>query len=71
MQAVSHLAAPAYVFEGMRAVVDGRGVSIEMLGAGLGLSVLCLAGAYLIFVSVYRYAIGNGLVARYSAENAA
>ena len=69
MQAVARGLPPSYVFEGMRAVVEGRGVQPAQLlwGGGLALVYLALAGAF--FASIYGYAIRTGLIARYSAES--
>jgi ABC-2 type transport system permease protein len=67
MQAVSYALPPAYVFNGMRAVVAGKAAPWgEPIGGGLALVYLGLAGAF--FAAVYRYAIRTGLIARYSAE---
>jgi ABC-2 type transport system permease protein len=69
MQYISRLLPPASVFEGMRKVVLGRGVSaIELLWGG------CLAVGYLLlacwfFTLIHRRAVRVGLIARYSAEN--
>jgi ABC-2 type transport system permease protein len=69
MQYVSRLLPPSPVFEGMRTLVSGRGLStIPLLWAG------CLALAYLIlacrlFALIHRRAVRVGLIARYSAEN--
>jgi len=70
MQYTAAILPPAYVFEGMRAIVKGGTVS---LGAALWGG--CLAVAYLLlacwfFARTYRYAVRTGLLARYSAENA-
>jgi ABC-2 type transport system permease protein len=69
MQAVSHVLPPAYVFEGMRKVVQGQGAPVDQLAIGLGLAVLYILLACLLFARVYRYAIRTGLIARYSAES--
>jgi ABC-2 type transport system permease protein len=69
MQAVSHVLAPAYVFEGMRAVVAGRPVPMDKLALGGGLAVLYILLACAFFAAVHRYAIRTGLIARYSAES--
>ena len=68
MRMVSHALAPAYVFEGMRAIVAGEPASWGGLGLGLGLACLYLVLACLAFAAVHRHAIRTGLVARYSAE---
>lgn len=69
MQAVAHALPPAYVFEGMRAVVTGAPVSTGTLAAGAGLAVAYLALAGFGFGRVYRRAVRTGLIARYSAES--
>ena len=69
MQAVSHLLAPAYVFEGMRQVIAGKGVPAGDLAIGGALSVVYLLLACLFYWRVYRGAIRTGLIARYSAES--
>ncbi len=68
MRAIAVILPPAYVFEGMRAVVAGQGAPWGALavGAALALAYLLLACAF--FASVYRIAIRSGLIARYSAE---
>ena len=68
MRAVSHVLAPAYVFEGLRQVVAGGDAPMDKLALGAGLAVLCLVLACLFFASVHRYALKTGLIARYSAE---
>ncbi len=68
MQAVSRLLPPAYVFEGMRAIVAGKPAPWDRLALGAGLAALYVALACLFFGAVYRHAIRTGLIARYSAE---
>lgn len=68
MQAVAGALPPAYVFEGLRAVLAGEGVAIQPLLIGSGLSLLYIVLAYLLFHRVYRRAVRTGLIARYSAE---
>jgi len=69
MRAVARLLPPSYVFEGMRAVVEGRAAPAgDLLWGG------CLAAAYVVlagwtFARVHRHAVRTGLVARYSAES--
>ena len=70
MRAISRVLPPAYVFEGMRAAVAGKGVPVGGLAIGLGLTVVYLLAACWVFARVYRFAIGTGLIARYSAETA-
>jgi ABC-2 type transport system permease protein len=69
MQTVSKVLPPAYVFEGMRAVVAGRPAPMDQLAWGAGLAVLYILGACVFFWRIYRYAIRTGLIARYSAES--
>ena len=68
MQAVAHALPPAYVFEGMRAIVGGGSVSAASLmrGGVLAGIYLLLAGGF--FARTYRHAVRTGLIARYSAE---
>jgi len=68
MQAVGHALPPTWVFESMRAVVEGGSGSWSDLAWGLGLAVGEIAIAAWIFVRVHRHAIRTGLIARYSAE---
>jgi ABC-2 type transport system permease protein len=71
MQAVSRILPPAYVFEGVRAIVAGRPAPWDRLAIGVGLAGLYVVLACLFFGAVYRYAIRTGLIARYSAESVA
>ena len=68
MRAVAHLLPPSYVFEGMRALLQGRAspLSSVLFAAALAALEILLAGY--CFVRVYRYAVRTGLLARYSAE---
>jgi ABC-2 type transport system permease protein len=68
MRAISHLLPPSYVFEGMRSIITGGGLSGIVLLWGV-----CLAAGYILlacwfFLSMYRRAVRTGLIARYSAE---
>jgi ABC-2 type transport system permease protein len=69
MQYVGRLLPPAYVFEGMRAMVSGGAFSATSLLWGLGLAVLYLLLACWFFARIHRYAVRTGLLARYSAES--
>ena len=71
MQAVGRALPPSYVFEGMRAVVAGKGVPPASLALGGGLAAAYILAAAFTFARVYRYAIRTGLIARYSAESVA
>jgi ABC-2 type transport system permease protein len=69
MQFVARLLPPSYVFESVRAIVEGHRVTVAGLVAGAGLAALyiLLAGAF--FTHIYRQAVRTGLIARYSAES--
>jgi len=71
MRAVAFLIPPAYVFEGMRAVIAGRAFSPTGLAVGALLAVVYLVLAAYCFSCVQRYAVRSGLLARYSAESVA
>jgi ABC-2 type transport system permease protein len=68
MQAIGRLLPPAYVFEGMRTLVNGGPFSASSLLTGLVLAALQIALAIAFFAYVFRYALRTGLLARYSAE---
>jgi ABC-2 type transport system permease protein len=68
MQWISRVLAPSYVFEGLRAVVAGKGLQAGPLALGGALAVAYVALAAIVFAAIYRYAIRSGLIARYSAE---
>lgn len=69
MQGVSRFLPPSYVFEGLRTIVAGGGVSGSALAWGALLAAGYILLAYAYFVKVYRHALRTGLIARYSAEN--
>ncbi|MBV9349425.1 MAG: ABC transporter permease [Patescibacteria group bacterium] len=69
MQAIGQLLPPSYVFEGMRSVIQGHGFSLSALGLGALLALFCIALAYRYFMHVYKRALRDGLIARYSAES--
>ena len=71
MQYISAMLPPSYVFEGMRAVVEGDPVPLEAALWGGGLAVIYLLAACWFFTRTYRYAVRTGLLARYAAESAA
>jgi len=70
MQWVGHALPPSYVFEGMRAVVAGRGLSAPLLALSIALALLHIVLAGWLFSRIYRYVVRSGLLARYSAESA-
>jgi ABC-2 type transport system permease protein len=69
MRSVGYLLPPSYVFEGMRALINGEPFSVTtlLLGAALALVQVLLAGY--CFARVFRYTVRTGLLARYSAES--
>ncbi len=69
MQYLAGFLPPASVFEGMRAIVAGRGVSAGALYWGAVLACAYLALACWVFAEVHRRGVRSGLIARYSAEN--
>ena len=68
LQWVARLVPPSYVFEGMRAVVEGHGTQFTPLLICTALTALSLLLAGRAFVGVYHHAVRTGLIARYSAE---
>jgi ABC-2 type transport system permease protein len=71
MRGVAHLLPPSYVFEGLRAIVDGRAVPAGSLAVSAGLAILELGLAAWTFSRLFRHAVRTGLLARYSAESVA
>ncbi len=71
MQALARALPPAYVFEGMRALLEGRPFPGASLLQGTAVAALELLLAALFYGHVYRHAVRTGLLARYSAEGAA
>jgi ABC-2 type transport system permease protein len=69
MQAVGRALPPAYVFEGMRAIILGRTVPSAGLAGSAALAVVWLVLACAFFGRVHRYAVRTGLIGRYSAES--
>jgi ABC-2 type transport system permease protein len=71
MQWISLALPPAYVFEGMRALLGGHAFPrIALLQGSLTALVELLLAAY-FYARVYRHAVRTGLLARYSAESVA
>ncbi len=68
MQYLAHLLPPAYVFEGMRSIIAGRGMPAAQLLLGGALAVFYVFAAGWFFTQIYRHAVRTGLIARYSAE---
>ncbi len=69
MQKVALALPPSYVFQGMRAVLAGRSLSVFGLALGASLALLDILLAALFFSRVFRHAVRTGLLARYSAES--
>ncbi|MCK9554418.1 ABC transporter permease [bacterium] len=69
MQLVSKILPPSYVFEAMRAVVEGGQVSWMSLLLSVILAVVYILAACLFFTHTYKHAVRTGLIARYSAES--
>jgi ABC-2 type transport system permease protein len=55
----------------MRAVLAGRPFSAGNLAVGAAIAALDILLAAYFFARVFRFALGTGLLARYSAESAA
>ena len=68
MHYVAAVLPPAYVFEGLRAIVSGASWSPATLWIGAALALVDVLLACWFFASVYGYAVRTGLIARYSAE---
>jgi len=68
MQWIGRALPPSYVFEGMRAIIAGRGVPRLDLLIGTSLAVFYLALSCWFFARVYQHVVRTGLIARYSAE---
>ncbi len=68
MRGAAWLLPPSYVFEGMRALLQGRPFALLPALYALALAALEIVLAGYCFVRVYRRAVRTGLLARYSAE---
>jgi ABC-2 type transport system permease protein len=69
MRAVATVLPPAYVFEGMRALLAGGPHDARPLLTGLAIALLQIVLAGWGFRGIYRHAVRTGLLARYSAES--
>jgi ABC-2 type transport system permease protein len=69
MRGVGYLLPPSYIFEGMRALVNGQPFAATSLLTGAALAVLQVVLAGSFFAYVFRYTVRTGLLARYSAES--
>lgn len=69
MRVTARLLPPSYVFENIRCIVQGKGVSKpELLVSGM-LAVIYVGVAALILSLVFHFVVRTGLLARYSAES--
>ncbi len=68
MQVVATALPSTYVFEGLRTVLAGGGVSFSYFIPGILLAFFYCTLAYLVLYRTYRRAVRTGLLARYSAE---
>ena len=69
MQYFSYLLPPSYVFEGMRAIVQGSAFSGVSLLCGGWLALLYILLGCWFFKRTYERAVRTGLIVRYSAES--
>lgn len=69
MQVISYALPPSYVFEGIRALATEATFLSSDLGLSLGLAVLYVVLACIIFTRIYQQAVRAGSIARYSAES--
>jgi ABC-2 type transport system permease protein len=69
MRVISYALPPSYVFESMRAIIQGGHASAARLALSLGLAILYILLACWLFARTYRHAVNTGLIPRYSAES--
>jgi ABC-2 type transport system permease protein len=69
LQTIAHILPPSYVFESIRAILSGTAVSELHILFAIALSLVYCALAYALFISVYKKAVKQGLIARYSSES--
>jgi ABC-2 type transport system permease protein len=69
MQIISRLLPPSYIFEGLRSLIAGGGVSAHSLFVGGGLAFGYVLLACWFFTYTYNHSVRSGLIARYSAES--
>jgi ABC-2 type transport system permease protein len=68
MQIISRGLPPSYVFDSLRAIVNGGAADWGALAFGIILAGLYVLGACLFFLAMYKRAVRTGLIARYTAE---
>ena len=59
---------PTYVFEGMRAVLAGQGLSLQCVLCAAGLNLVYLTAAALFFRFMYGQARKKGLLAKLGTQ---
>jgi ABC-2 type transport system permease protein len=69
MQLIAHIIAPTYVFEGLRSIIERQFIDWQALGLAFVLDLVFLGLAYGFFYYIYKKALRNGSIARYSAES--
>jgi len=69
MRYLAYALPPSYVFEGLRAIVFGHAARVSLLACGIGLAVFYVLAACWFFLRIYRQAVRNGLITRFSAES--
>jgi ABC-2 type transport system permease protein len=69
MQVVARGMPPSYVFDSLRAIVNGGEADWTALFFGIGLACVYVLLACLFFIAMYKHAVRTGLFARYSAES--
>lgn len=69
MQGFARIIPPSYVFESARSIVSGGAADMQALAQGIGLSLLYVLLASLLFMRVFKRAVKSGRLARYSAES--
>ncbi len=68
MQYLGRIIPPSYVFQNIRSVVSGGGVSWGALALGASLAFVYVILASWFFSRMYRHGLRTGLIARYSSE---
>lgn len=63
-QPIAKMIPATWVFEGMRAVLEGKGLLLKPLMISFGMNAIYLALAYAFFIWVIRIALDKGLLAR-------
>jgi ABC-2 type transport system permease protein len=69
MQMISKILPASYVFSNLRNILINHTFSMQDLFLGLGLDLIFLALACILFVNIYHRAVQSGAIARYSAES--